>query len=440
VPPDFPPEKGRDASEVRPPQADLQGRSILLHTMAWLSLPRVSLIQNPNQESKSKTPRVKTKHCLEPVIAGTAPPRTPEVPASAHILLPALMTVICLLLAGTGMWLLLPLPPLPGQRGGASSPAADLGSRLADALAHEAARRSELLIPDWQGTERLTFLVMGLDQRGSERTRTDTMLVISVDPVTRSAAVISIPRDLYVFIPGYGNDRINEAYPVGGPDLARRVVSEVLQLPVPYYVVVDFRGFKRIINTLGGVVVDVEHPIYDPDYPADTGNDYITVDIKAGRQWMDGDTALKYVRSRMSDPEGDFGRSKRQERLLLALKDQVLRPATLARAPVLLAQLQDTVSTNFPLRDVPSLAKLGMSIDRSRIVTRVIDTSNGLTRPFVTRAGAWVLQPDLPRLRAFVREALAASQAAAAASPPSVERASVDDASLGPHPDLQRVP
>jgi LCP family protein required for cell wall assembly len=381
----------------------------------------------------------------QPTLPANPPHALPGVePAprlSLHSLMQAVLTAGVLLVAGATLWLLLPPAPLPGgHTRPAAPPAADLAGRLTEALVQEAARRSEALIPDWQGTERITFLVLGLDQRGSERTRTDTMLVISVDPVTRSAVIISIPRDLYVFIPGYGNDRINEAYPVGGPDLARRVVSEVLQLPIPYYVVVDFRGFKRIIDTLGGVVIDVEHPIYDPNYPADTGNDYITVDIKAGRQWMNGDTALKYVRSRMSDPEGDFGRSKRQVRLLLALKDQVLRPSTLARAPMLMAQLQDTVHTNFPLRDVLPLAKLGMSIDRSRIITRVIDTSNGLSRPFITRAGAWVLQPDLLRLRAFVREALAASQALAAAAPPAPEPAPRDDLLPGLNPDLARVP
>ena len=255
-------------------------------------------------------------------LVSSGPPRLPVsmLPANRvtlHAVGLALLTTLVLALAGVGLWTLVPPAQRPGQRDRIASPAVAIGSRLAGAVVREAARRSELLIPDWPGTERITFLAMGLDQRTNEPPRTDTLLVVSIDPARRSAAMISVPRDLYVSIPGYGYDRVNEAYRVGGPDLARRVVSDALQVPIPYYVVVDFRGFQRIIDTLGGVEIDVEQPIYDTKYPAQTGNGYITVDIKAGRHHMDGDTALKYARSRMADPEGDFGRSKRQQRLLL---------------------------------------------------------------------------------------------------------------------------
>lgn len=271
-------------------------------------------------------------------------------------------------------------------------------------------RGASIVVPPWSGTEPLGFVLLGIDQRHAEPTRSDTIIVLWVDPVRKTGLVLSVPRDLYVDIPGYGRDRINEAFRIGGPDFTRQVAAQVLGFDIPYHVVIDLQGFRHIIDTLGGVEIDVDRAIDDLRYPDDDFG-YAPVSIPAGRQRLNGELALAYARSRNDDPEYDFGRSKRQQRLMLALKRQFLQPSTLLRVPVLAGQLQDTVSTNFPLASVPSLARLGLQIDESRIVTGAITYQDGLVSDYVTRAGAMVLAPNLARVRALVQDALSRTAA-----------------------------
>ena len=281
-----------------------------------------------------------------------------------------------------------------------------------------ARRGVQAVVPSWTDEQPLTFLILGVDRRGEEVPRSDAIIVVSIDPVERRATLISVPRDLYVDIAGHGIMRINQTFVQGGAPLTRQTVTAVLGLPVDYVVKLEFDGFERIIDTLGGVEIELAQTLYDPYYP-DDADGYKPLRIPAGRQRLNGEQALGYARSRLTDPEADFGRSKRQQQLLLALRDQFLTSDTLPRLPALVQQLSNAVTTDFPLTKVPALARLGMSIPPDRITRLAINYDQGLVTSAVTATGAEVLIPDVPRIRQVVHQAVNSSAvtAAAAAAP-----------------------
>ncbi len=269
--------------------------------------------------------------------------------------------------------------------------------------------------------EPVTILLLGLDRRPGETgpSHTDTMILVSLDPLKGTASMLSIPRDLWVQIPDYGEERINVAYflgevrvlPGGGPAMAKRTVSTLLGVPVRYYVCLDFAAFERIIDALGGVTINVEKRVYDAAYP---GNHYgtITVDIPAGVQPMDGATALQYARSRHGS--SDFERMARQQQVILAvgariregwlpLKSEtslpVLRPYFLPR---LLAVARDSVQTDLGPGAIGEVAVAAVRLDPAQIHRGAIE--GALVRPFTTSGGAQVELPVWPRINALVAE------------------------------------
>lgn len=269
--------------------------------------------------------------------------------------------------------------------------------------------------PQWRGTEKINVLLLGVDQREDERqiglpTRSDTLMVVSIDPVQKSAALISFPRDLWVTIPGFGEDRINTAFRYGelrrveggGPGLAARTIEQNFGLRPQYYATVDFRGFQEIVNTLGGIVVDVPRPLKDEEYPTD---DYglERVYFAPGPQLMDGATALKYARTRHSD--SDFARMARQQQVVLAVRDRALRLNMLPKAPSLLEQGMRTVNTNFTAAEVLSLARLAGEMDTSAIGSLVIDRE--LVTPFSGIGGASLQIPRRDDIRRAIQRTLA---------------------------------
>src|SRR6266511_187716 len=263
-------------------------------------------------------------------------------------------------------------------------------------------------LPPWVGTSRVNILLLGIDHRDDEPvegSRSDTMIVVSIDPATKSVVMISLPRDLWVSIPGFYNQRINVAHAVGGPELAARSVEANFGLKIHHYARIDFHGFEQIVDALGGVIVDVERPIKDDEYPTD---DYgvMRVYIPPGPQMMDGKLALQYARSRHS--ENDFGRARRQQRLLLAIRDRGLQLNILPRIPTLVGLVQSAVQTDLGVADLLALARLGSEIDRDRVQTLVIDTN--LSDPFLGSGGENLLMPR----RADIQRAIAHSFAEAA--------------------------
>jgi LCP family protein required for cell wall assembly len=250
-------------------------------------------------------------------------------------------------------------------------------------------------------------LLLGTDKRVGEvgPSRTDTMILATIDPQTKTAAMLSIPRDLWVAIPGYSENRINVAhflgerdnYPGGGPALAKKTVQYTLGVPVHYYVRIDFEGFERVIDAIGGITIDVKEAIHDTKYP-DNNYGYMTVDISAGVQHMDGKTALQYARARHGS--SDFDRAHRQQEVLKAIRDKVLSlNIPLTRIPEILKLVGDSVQTDLSLNEMYALAKVGRELTGD-IQSAVIDEN--MTTPQTTPDGASVLIPNRIKIRDLV--------------------------------------
>ena len=273
--------------------------------------------------------------------------------------------------------------------------------------------RFELPKP-WNGKERINVLLLGIDQRagdGEKGHRTDTMMVLSLDPVSLSAAILSVPRDLWVPIPGYGSDRINTAnykgdlddYPGGGPALAKKTVEALLGVPINYYARMNFTAFEDLVDRIGGVTVDVAEDIVDKKYPTSSyGTETFTV--TRGIKTMDGATALKYARTRATFG-GDFDRARRQQQVIFAVRDKITGdartlPALLAGSDELWANLKTSIKTDMPLDLIQRLALLAKDVDRKNIRTAVIDQN--YTENVTTPEGYQVevpVQTEIRKLR-----------------------------------------
>ncbi len=222
---------------------------------------------------------------------------------------------------------------------------------------------------------RVNLLLLGSDRRPGERLgRTDTIILASIDPREPSVRLLSIPRDLWVYIPGWGFNKINTAYvhgelihyPGGGYGLLQDTLRYNLGLVVQGYALVDFDGMQTIIDTLGGVEVNVRCPLYDvfqdPDNPSITGTPLLSA---PGRYHLNGKQALWYMRSRHLT--GDFDRSRRQQQVLEGLLDQLKKGGWLLRVPALWSGIRQTVQSDLGLDEMLWLASIGLRLDRSRI-------------------------------------------------------------------------
>jgi LCP family protein required for cell wall assembly len=262
--------------------------------------------------------------------------------------------------------------------------------------------------PEWDGAERVSMLIMGLDYRdwtaGEGPPRTDTMILLTFDPVTQTGGMFSIPRDLWVNIPGFNYGRINTAYqlgeayqlPGGGPQLAVDTVEELLGVPIDFYAQVDFGAFVRFIDEIYGVKVDVPERIkLDP-----LGDDN-TKWLKPGTHNLPGELALAYVRARKTEG-GDFDRSERQQQVVLAIRKQIMRPKMwpdlLAKAPILYNELSSGVNTNMNLDQAIRLGWMATHIPEENIKRGAIssDHINFATSP---DGGQEVLKPITEKIR-----------------------------------------
>jgi LCP family protein required for cell wall assembly len=260
----------------------------------------------------------------------------------------------------------------------------------------------------WGGNERVTILMLGLDYRDWEANmgapRSDTMFLVTIDPVTNQGGMLSVPRDLWVEIPGFGFNRINTAYmfgeaynlPGGGPGLAMKVVENLLGVPIQYYAVVEFSTFEKLIDEIGGIDVEVKERIKI----APIGRDAFWLDPKPYH--LDGPEALAYARVRKYGG-GDFGRAERQQQVALAVIDRVVGfdmiPTLITKAPRLYQELSEGIRTNLSLDEMIALGWLVVQIPRENIRQGVIGPPNMIayhTRP----DGANVLRaiPDQIRI------------------------------------------
>jgi len=231
--------------------------------------------------------------------------------------------------------------------------------------------------PAWSGTDRLNVLLLGVDTRqgsGTQTENTDTIIVLTVDPLNHAAGMLSVPRDTLVSIPGHGQDKINAAYAIGGADLARKTVSQFLGVPIQSYALVDFIGFRRIIEAVDGVDIDAPLPVRDEDYPTEDFG-VTRLDIRAGPQLMDGEVALRYSRSRHDT--NDFSRADRQQRVISALKRRISERSTLLQLPTLVDELSGAVRTDLDPSSALPLVRLGLSIDNKDIDRQVLKPASG---------------------------------------------------------------
>jgi polyisoprenyl-teichoic acid--peptidoglycan teichoic acid transferase len=278
--------------------------------------------------------------------------------------------------------------------------------------------RSIALTP-WNGTSRFTVLVMGLDRRPGETGlayRTDTMMLVSLDPAANSIGILSIPRDLYVEVPGYNQlQRVNSPMVLGelrqpgaGPELAMQTVQYNLGIRIHDYVAIDFNSFIKIIDLIGGLDVDVPYTISDTLYP-DMNYGYDPFYIEAGFQHLDGTTALKYARTRHGD--NDFVRAQRQQLVLNALRDRVLSPDLLPQliiqSPSLLAAVNDGFYTGLTIDQLIQLALYLKDIPAENLRTGVINEQ--YTIGYSTPQGASVLVPDRERIGPLMVEVFGAN-------------------------------
>ncbi|MDM8527190.1 LCP family protein [Anaerolineales bacterium HSG24] len=302
------------------------------------------------------------------------------------------------------------------------------------------------------------ILLMGADKRpGGNVGRSDTIIVVSINPLSKTVAMLSFPRDLWVTIPNYGTHRINAAYLLGertspnggGIRLMQETIEQNFGLKTDYHAQINFDGFERVVDTLGGIELDIpelhdtarfygftpsyinkaSHYSFIPSRVVDAGKPtanaselitqtlvftsdaqlsqimpepgYRMVYLEAGRQVIDGETALQYARSRAS-VTADFARMKRQQAILLAIRKQALQTDVLPRIPELWSDLHDTIQTDLSLLHIIKLASIAKTIQLDGIQTATIDHT--MTNDYRTDKGARVLLPDYEKIGELIEE------------------------------------
>jgi LCP family protein required for cell wall assembly len=261
--------------------------------------------------------------------------------------------------------------------------------------------------PEWNGSDRVTGLLMGLDYRdwskGDGPPRTDSMMLVTVDPVAHTAGMLSIPRDLWVEIPGFEHGRINTAYflgetyqlPGGGPELAVSTVENVIGVPIDFYAVIDFTAFEEMINELGGLDMQVQEeikicPISRPCRV-----------LSPQSLHFNGADTLAYARARKTSG-GDFDRAQRQQQVALAIRDKILNlnmvSTIVSKAPALYQDLAAGIRTNLGFEQMLSLGLVAVQTPKDRITTGVIAPPDMVTLETLPD-GAQVLKPIPERIR-----------------------------------------
>ncbi len=280
------------------------------------------------------------------------------------------------------------------------------------------------LPPTWDGASRVTVLLLGLDSYDgsadrSGPARSDTMILLTIDPQSKTAGLLSIPRDLWVNIPGFGYGRINTAYmqgdayklPGGGPALAMRTVEQVIGVPVQYYAQIEFAAFVRLIDELNKIPVIVEKKIFiDPMGP---GADDIM--LTKGLHMLGGVEALAYARQRHTEG-GDVDRAKRQQQVIMGIRERVLEPENfprlVAKAPAIYDLIQDGINTNLTFDEMMRLGMLAKDIPLESIEQGIINYDM-VTLQNVTLNGesANVFKPIPDKIRELRDEVFTASGA-----------------------------
>lgn len=247
---------------------------------------------------------------------------------------------------------------------------------------------------------KINIMVMGVDERSDDVGRSDTLFVVTIDTNTKEVAMLSVPRDTRVKIPGNGWDKINHAYAYGGHKLTQQAVEGLLGIKIDHYITINIAGFKKIIDAVGGVTIDVEKRMYYSDPYDDNGKDGgpFVIDLRPGVQHMDGNMAIQYVRYR--DEEGDIGRVERQQKFLKALMKEVANPSVITKIPAIVKEVGSVVNSDLSTSEMLNLAKTLNDASKNGLKTDMVPGKPA----FIDEISYWL--PDVMALRKHVAQTL----------------------------------
>jgi len=237
------------------------------------------------------------------------------------------------------------------------------------------------LLPGEKLIPKTNILILGLD-KGVEIHRSDSILVVHLDPQGNKANILSVPRDTLVAVPGRGLDKINHSFAYGGAELTRQTVENFLKIKIPYYVTIDISGLEKMIDEIGGVRIDVEKRMFYVDYAQN-----LYVDLKPGMQTLNGRDSLSYLRYR-HDREGDFGRITRQQKFVGALTKKMMQGGTFFSYPKLMLKFLSYLQTNLNTKEV-----LGFVLSMKKIYELGQIDMDSLRGNPISMDGVFYLQP-----------------------------------------------
>lgn len=244
--------------------------------------------------------------------------------------------------------------------------------------------------------DKIIVMIMGVDEREGDVGRSDTLMVATLDPKKKKASILSIPRDTRVKIKNNGFDKINAAYAYGGYQLTQDTVENLLGVQMEHYVIINIQSFKKIIDAIGGVEINVEKRMYYEDIWDDDGG--LLIDLQPGLQHMDGKTAITYVRYR--DEEGDIGRISRQQKFMQAVMDKITSPAIIPRIPAIVKEIMSSIRTDLSVKQIIEFMTALKDAQRSGLQSEMLPG-----KPvYIDGISYWV--PELSKLRTTIANTL----------------------------------
>ncbi len=247
--------------------------------------------------------------------------------------------------------------------------------------------------------DKATIMIMGVDERDDDVGRSDTLMIASIDPKTNQASLLSVPRDTRVKIQGHGFDKVNAAYAYGKEKLSQDTVERLLGVNIDHYIIINTKSFKKIIDAIGGIDIDVPKRMHYEDPWDDDGG--LIIDFHPGMQHMDGAKAVTYVRYR--DEEGDLGRIRRQQDFVKACMEKLVSPAIIPKLPAVIKEVMGSIETDLSFRQ---LLEFAGTLKESKDNGLKTDMVPG--RPlYIEGISYWI--PDLNKLRMTVADTLGVS-------------------------------
>ena len=247
--------------------------------------------------------------------------------------------------------------------------------------------------------DKATIMIMGVDERDDDVGRSDTLMIASIDPKTNQASLLSVPRDTRVKIKGHDFDKVNAAYAYGKEKLSQDTVENLLGVSVDHYVIINTKSFKKIIDAIGGIDIDVPKRMHYEDPWDDDGG--LIIDFHPGMQHMDGAKAVTYVRYR--DEEGDLGRIRRQQDFVRAFMEKLVSPAIIPKLPTIIKEVMGSIETDLSFRQLLEFVGTLKESKNNGLKTDMVPG-----KPlYIEGISYWI--PDLNKLRLTVADTLGVS-------------------------------